>query len=78
MGYYNNRDLLDIVEDTPREVEVNDYLYKQKYEDHDDRNINTQKANDYLQKYLFFIDKTHLSAEPISVFKNAYLSKLKT
>lgn len=42
LGYYNDRDLHDIADDTPREEEINSYIYEQKYgidKDYDDRDI---------------------------------------
>ena len=42
LGYYNDRDLHDIADDTPREEEINNYIYEQNYgidKDYDDRDI---------------------------------------
>ena len=42
LGYYNGRDLHDIADDTPREEEINSYIYEQNYgidKDYDDRDI---------------------------------------
>ena len=42
LGYYNDRDLQDIADDTPREEEINNYIYEQNYvydKDYDDRDI---------------------------------------
>ncbi len=43
LGYYNDRDLHEIADDTPREEEINNYIYEQNYridKDYDDRDIN--------------------------------------
>ena len=43
LGYYSDRDLHDIAHDTPREKEINNYIYEQNYgydKDFDDRDIN--------------------------------------
>lgn len=42
LGYYSDRDLHDIADDTPREEEINNYIYEQNYridKDYDDRDI---------------------------------------
>lgn len=42
LGYYNDRDLHEITDDTPREEEINNYIYEQNYgidKDYDDRDI---------------------------------------
>ena len=42
LGYYSDRDLHDIAADTPREEEINNYIYEQNYgidKDYDDRDI---------------------------------------
>ena len=42
LGYYSDRDLHDIADDTPREEEINNYIYDQNYridKDYDDRDI---------------------------------------
>ena len=42
LGYYNDRDLHDIIDDTPREEEINNYIYEQNYgldKNYDDRDI---------------------------------------
>lgn len=42
LGYYNDRDLHEIAADTPREEEINNYIYEQYYgidKDYDDRDI---------------------------------------
>ena len=42
LGYYNDRDLHDIADDTSREEEINNYIYEQNYgidKDYDDRDI---------------------------------------
>ena len=38
LDYYNDRDLHDIADNTPREDEINDYLYTKNYEK-DDRDF---------------------------------------
>ena len=42
LGYYSDRDLHDIADDTPREVKINNYIYEQNYgidKEYDDRDI---------------------------------------
>ena len=42
LGYYSDRDLHDIADDTPREEEINNYIYEQNYgsdKDYDDLDI---------------------------------------
>ena len=42
LGYYSDRDLHDIAADTPREEEINNYIYEQYYgidKDYDERDI---------------------------------------
>ena len=42
LDYYNDRDLHDIADGTPREDEINDYIYEQNYsydKDYDDKDI---------------------------------------
>jgi len=42
LGYYNDRDLYDIADGTPREEEINNYIYEQNYDynkDYDDKDI---------------------------------------
>ena len=42
LDYYNDRDLHDIADETPREEEINDYIYEQNYgidKNYDDRDI---------------------------------------
>lgn len=42
LGYYNDRGLHEIADDTPREEEINNYIYEQNYgidKDYDDRDI---------------------------------------
>ena len=42
LGYYNDRDLHDIADDTPREEKINNYIYEQNYgidKDYNDRDI---------------------------------------
>ncbi len=42
LGYYNDRDLHDIADDTPREREINNYIYEQNYgidKDYDELDI---------------------------------------
>lgn len=42
LDYYNDRDLHDIADGTPREEEINDYIYEQNYgydKDYDDKDI---------------------------------------
>ena len=42
LDYYNDRDLHDIADGTPREEEINKYIYEQNYgidKDYDDKDI---------------------------------------
>lgn len=42
LDYYSDNDLRDIVDDTPREEEIKDYIFEQNYgydKDYDDRDI---------------------------------------
>ena len=42
LGYYSDRDLHDIADDTPRDEEINNYIYQQNYgidKEYDDRDI---------------------------------------
>ena len=44
LGFYNDRDLHDIADDTSREEEINNYIYEQNYgydKDYDDRDIDS-------------------------------------
>ncbi len=42
LDYYNDRDLHDIADGTPREEEINDYIYEQNYgydKDYEDKDF---------------------------------------